>query len=448
MLRRNRPTITAAAVSLIVVSGIGVWPAVSPTRAQNPEVHKDAARHGEDMFRSAAKPKTIAVSGPLLAVDRVRYTPLPSDSPLDDERGQTFVLIEGDIILGTEQFLEQAAAARVIQLAKAIDPNDPALGLSDTQKATINQLKAIPAQPNATEPARRKAEVARVLSQAAALGMRDAAGKPHLREISGATSKLRAELKDKAAKRRERQRPGQPDAPNAPGLIDEELEIVNQPAALPMVAGVGDSGLLWPQGVIPFEFGATFPAGQRSSVEQAIDHWHSRTTHVRFVARDRLRNPGQFANRIVFIPSTGCASRVGMKLTPGAQGVQLASGCFTPQVIHELGHVVGIWHEQSRNDRDTFLLLQPQNIDADKLFNFDKVGAAGTDFGAFDFDSIMLYPPKSFSSNGQPSMVRRTPGNPNFGINTGAVGGVTNGLSDLDVAGVESLYPSPAPTNP
>src|SRR5207248_11455707 len=132
---------------------------------------------------------------------------------------------------------------------------------------------------------------------------------------SDATSTLRAEMKDKASKNRDRlrQRPGRAVAPDAPAANDDTIEVGLQPESLPMVVGVGDSGLLWPQGVIPFEFDPTFPAGQHSAVQQAIDHWHSKTTHVRFVARNQLQNPGQFANRIVFIPSTGCASRVGMK---------------------------------------------------------------------------------------------------------------------------------------
>lgn len=447
-------TRTTLATTSVAVLGLVVWggpPDAPVSRAQPPERHKEGGQHGGDMFRTSRRSKTIAISDARLAVDRVRYTPLAGHrSPVEGEQGQTLVLFEGDIILGTEQELEQAATDRVVHQAQAINPDDPALAaLTATQKDTIRRLKAIEPQSKQASAAAKKAEASKVLSQAALLGTAALEDKTHLKEIGGATSKYREEIRSATGKYRGRLKDVvRPNTPGAPTADDDPIDLVGGQGTAPMVFGEGASGRLWPQGVIPFEFDPTFPAAQRPSVQQAIDHWHSKTTHVRFVARNQLQAPGQFHNRIVFIPAAGCASRVGMKLTPGAQGVQLAPGCFAPQVIHELGHAVGLWHEQSRNDRDSFLRIQPQNIDPTTLFNFDKVGAAGMDLGPFDFDSIMLYPPKSFSSNGQPSMVRLAPGSPDFGIDTGSVGGTTRELSPLDIFGVETLYPSPAAANP
>ena len=37
------------------------------------------------------------------------------------------------------------------------------------------------------------------------------------------------------------------------------------------------------------------------------------------------------------------------------QDITLGAGCTVGNCIHEIGHAVGLWHEQSREDRDAFL---------------------------------------------------------------------------------------------
>ncbi len=52
------------------------------------------------------------------------------------------------------------------------------------------------------------------------------------------------------------------------------------------------------------------------------------------------------------------------------QTISLGSGCAHHSVIlHELGHVVGFWHEQNRPDRDKFVRIIKKNIINSKLLD-------------------------------------------------------------------------------
>jgi hypothetical protein len=90
-------------------------------------------------------------------------------------------------------------------------------------------------------------------------------------------------------------------------------------------------------------------------------------------------------------------------------------------------------------------MLNTKAIGDDNLYNFNLILNEGNDVGAFDFKSVMLYPPRAFSISEQPSMVRRdAPDNVDWGIATGTLGGSTTTLSDGDIQGVEVMYPLPA----
>jgi predicted transcriptional regulator len=118
----------------------------------------------------------------------------------------------------------------------------------------------------------------------------------------------------------------------------------------------------------------------------------------------------------------------------GSQDVSLGDGCTTGNAIHEIGHTVGLWHEQSREDRDSYVQIHWENIEAGKEHNFDQHISDGDDVGAYDYGSIMHYPRDAFSSNGQDTI---TPTNPS----TASIGQRT-ALSAGDIAAVASMYGS------
>ncbi len=182
-------------------------------------------------------------------------------------------------------------------------------------------------------------------------------------------------------------------------------------------------GNLWPGGLIPYEIDPTFPAATLAQLQQAIATWNAYGTPIRLQPRAGETDYARFIRSPL---TTGvCSSAVGRR--GGAQTVTLEDGCSAPTIIHEIGHTVGMWHEQSRLDRNLHVTVLYESI-AKNFANNYTIEPAGQDLAGYEYGSSMHYRPFSFSVDGKLAIESVPPGIPmgeTTGMNAGDLDAVT-----------------------
>ncbi|MCY1015050.1 M12 family metallopeptidase [Pyxidicoccus sp. MSG2] len=185
----------------------------------------------------------------------------------------------------------------------------------------------------------------------------------------------------------------------------------------------------WPNGVVPYTIAQD--VAQPSRLAAAINAWQQ-VTPIRFVLRT-ASNAAQYPNYVTFRATDtpgGNFSNVGRQPTP--QSVQLSSGATTGIMIHEIGHVLGMWHEHTRTDRNAYVRILWENIIPAYSGDFDIRPPFTRDVVAYDYNSIMHYGPYIASKNGLPTI--EALGGQAIGQDTAPSAG--------DVATIRSIYSS------
>ncbi|KAL8603880.1 hypothetical protein ACOMHN_049698 [Nucella lapillus] len=166
---------------------------------------------------------------------------------------------------------------------------------------------------------------------------------------------------------------------------------------------------LWDYGIIPYDIEANFTGANKAMFKLAMRHWENYTC-VTFTERQpEDKNYVLFTER-----SCGCCSFVG-KRGNGNQAISIGKNCDKfGIVVHELGHVIGFWHEHTRPDRDEHVQIIYKNIMPGQEYNFNKL--TGSDVNSlgetYDYSSIMHYARNTFARNNYLDTIlpRRKPG--------------------------------------
>jgi hypothetical protein len=182
-------------------------------------------------------------------------------------------------------------------------------------------------------------------------------------------------------------------------IADNELSDKPQP----QTEGTGLKGNRWPNGNIWYIFsGGSNEA--RADVLAAMRAW-SAVTKLKFIDVSGYGAGIGTHVRITFDPNAGNRAAVGYQAVKGQfcnlgnRGVGVA--------VHELGHTIGMNHEQIRSDRDLYIKINTSNITPNWQSQYVK-NKANTDAlvndgrTKFDYASIMLYPSFTYSTGSDP----------------------------------------------
>lgn len=141
-----------------------------------------------------------------------------------------------------------------------------------------------------------------------------------------------------------------------------------------------------------------------------------------------------------------CSSDIGRN--GGRQYIDLTTGCARshPIIMHEIGHVLGLWHEQSRPDRDSYVTILWQNIITSKRHNFEKRNEKHIDYqgSEYDYGSIMHYRNNEFVESSCDGCLSISVSNTGAYNRQGRPAlGLQTGLSSSDITQVKRLYRCP-----
>jgi hypothetical protein len=214
----------------------------------------------------------------------------------------------------------------------------------------------------------------------------------------------------------------------------------------PKSVGVADPGSLWPSGIVYYQI--TNGSGDQTNLSTALTTFNSDFTGA--VQWVNGTGSGTYV-QIYFDPNNKTGScdvnSIGYPLHPPPVVTMGGSGtCSISTLLHEMGHIIGLYHEFTRTDRDSYVTVNYNNAikgswTADFAINTQNQQL----LTPYDYASVMQYPPYVLSRNGGPVIESIPAGIPLQG--TEGVPGVGNeDYSAADKEAILRLY-GHAPTN-
>ena len=200
---------------------------------------------------------------------------------------------------------------------------------------------------------------------------------------------------------------------------------------------ISGSGYRWSNSTVPYVIASGHP--KAADIRNGISHLMS-STNICMVARTTE------TDYIEYIYEADKCGYSAIGKQGGKQVVAIGDQCINTKgsVVHETMHALGFYHEQSRDDRDSFVTVNFANIQSPHEHNFEKYNQSwyhwlfpeAQNVGAYDYGSIMHYGADAF---GKPdgSGGRKITITPK---KSAAVIGQRAALSAGDIKSINTLY--------
>ena len=173
-------------------------------------------------------------------------------------------------------------------------------------------------------------------------------------------------------------------------LFFTDAKAVNESDAAHMDAHA-EKPLSWPDGVIPYDI-SKLTGEQAANALEAMKLWTSTGANISFVPHTTETEYVYFTGKIDAGNNTPFIGfRKGARQEINITAFWWRQGPWMP--AHELGHVLGFFHEHQRWDRDLYVTIHYENIKAGREFDYDWVPKKNWIVSStpYDYWSIMHY---------------------------------------------------------